>query len=133
MAEKLNVWFQDSPSLFSGMLSSSNTLWCISQFQALPSPPGNPRAFDQNFCPLGRAFDLKINQQLIDFYIYYIFSIDKSILSLPTYWYSVGTLMIEVFKMVKSVKFIRNNGPREVRPLRIRWKNLSMGAGFHSF
>ena len=64
---------------------------------------------------------------------FYIFSIDKSILSLPICEYSIGKLMTEVLKMVKRVKFIRIKGPREARTLRIRRKNLPMAAGFDSF
>ena len=66
-------------------------------------------------------------------YDFYIFSIENFILSLPICRYSVGILMTEVLKMVKSVKFIRIKGPREARPQRIRRKNLPMGAGFDSF
>ena len=68
--------------------------------------------------------------QKLSAYDFYIFSIDKSILSLPICGYSIGKLMTEVLKMVKSVKFVGIKGPREARTLR---KNLPMAAGFDSF
>ena len=45
---------------------------------------------------------------------------DRSMLFLRICRYLMGKLMIEVLKMVKTVKFIRIKGPRDAQPPGIR-------------
>ena len=107
------------------IIKKTNEHLCISQFQALPSPPPPtpPPGIWPKFLPgtgiwLGQGIwpedQLIANANLNDFYVFFI---DNSMFSLQICRYSMGKLMIEVLKMVKSVKFIKIRGPREARPL----------------
>ena len=64
---------------------------------------------------------------------FYIFFVDKSMLSLRICNYSMDKLIIEVLNTLQNVKFTEIKGPGVSGPLGFETKHLPWGPGFDDF